>query len=174
MANKDSSDLRLRDCIVCGHTVPDEANFCPKCGAPQTKRDPGIVRSNGGSLAPSSREHADTHDSVARRRYAEAESGDSDRAKVVEIAFPAEGIVKCPYCAEEIQASARKCRHCGEWLGSEDTEKSSARLPKQFWIAIAFVCALLIGLTIRSFPVAIFIFVLAIFIINLRDYTSRR
>ena len=25
---------------------------------------------------------------------------------------------KCPFCAEEILADAKKCKHCGEWLES--------------------------------------------------------
>ena len=24
---------------------------------------------------------------------------------------------KCPFCSGEIEADAKKCRHCGEWLG---------------------------------------------------------
>ena len=29
--------------------------------------------------------------------------------------------VNCPFCAEEILAVARKCKHCGEWLDAQDT-----------------------------------------------------
>lgn len=31
---------------------------------------------------------------------------------------------KCPYCSEEIQSDAIKCKHCGEWLNKTDLIKT--------------------------------------------------
>jgi hypothetical protein len=35
---------------------------------------------------------------------------------------------KCPYCAEDIQSEAIKCKHCGEWLSASKNDSSDAQL----------------------------------------------
>jgi tRNA(Ile2) C34 agmatinyltransferase TiaS len=46
----------------------------------------------------------------------------------------------CPYCAEQIQSNAIKCRYCGEWLDRPATSDISSRhvaesyyLPGRYW-----------------------------------------
>ena len=44
---------------------------------------------------------------------------------------------KCPYCAEDIQDQAIKCKHCGEFLSEELKGKWYF---KPYWLVIAFLC----------------------------------
>lgn len=44
---------------------------------------------------------------------------------------------KCPFCAEEIQNDAIKCKHCGEFLVKKEQEKWYL---KTYWLIIAFLC----------------------------------
>ena len=43
---------------------------------------------------------------------------------------------KCPYCAEEIQAEAKKCKHCVEWLEDKDGKKAASTEAEQWreWV----------------------------------------
>lgn len=37
---------------------------------------------------------------------------------------------KCPYCGEEIMATAKKCKHCGEWLESVQSVTDESNEPE--------------------------------------------
>jgi len=50
---------------------------------------------------------------------------------------------KCPFCAEDIQSAAIKCKHCGEFLNASSlrlAEKQTRWYFRKSFIILAFCC----------------------------------
>ena len=58
---------------------------------------------------------------------------------------------RCPYCDEEIRFSARKCKHCGEFLDDEPRKSSSPRSDRQDIVASARLMFESAGANIRNY-----------------------
>lgn len=61
---------------------------------------------------------------------------------LMDVQEQAEDIKKCPYCAEQIQSEAVKCRFCGEFL-DKPVGSNSGRRTKWYFNTSAIVIAIL-------------------------------
>jgi len=106
-------------CTACGQQYAKDATFCAKCGKEIT-------------VWP------DTNPSSPSATQAHVPPELKKSGTVVAISMKT--TKKCPYCAEEIQDGALKCKHCGEFLdGRVRLTQGSVDELSGGWIALIWL-----------------------------------
>ena len=83
--------------------IAERARFCPECG---TKLE------NGTMFCPNCGTKIDLPQVTTQL------------SSLSKTEVMTKGKTTCPYCGEEILATAKKCKHCGEWLDRDNEESS--------------------------------------------------
>jgi hypothetical protein len=92
------SPVTAWECPACGAAQPEKPHVCPKCGVIVAKYEKRQAELGGAATAAP----APDRDAGPQPPPSPSKPGVTTR--------------KCPFCSEEIQADATKCKHCGEWL----------------------------------------------------------
>ena len=100
----------MKPCDHCGKNNPYDYNFCMRCG--QSLIMHAMVSATDTTSTPDA-----SRLSPLLQRDALPPNRPGPRITSEKSKTQGALLTKCPFCAEEVSAEAKKCKHCGEFIG---------------------------------------------------------